>query len=99
MGIFHFEELFVTVIEAVLQVMRESGTPMSPKQVLQAVQSRALYTFTARSPLGIARATMRRHCSACPSSFAATTLYLQAESKDMYSLLPVPIRNARKVQP
>lgn len=85
----------MTVIEAVLQVMRESGAPMSPIQVLQAIQSKNLYTFGARSPLGIVRSNMRRHSGVGPPALAASRLYLKAHSKEAYSLLPATIQREK----
>jgi hypothetical protein len=56
----------LTIIEAVVEVMREIGSPMSPSQVLQGIQSKNLYTFRARAPIGIVRAQMRRNSDAAP---------------------------------
>ena len=81
----------MTVIEAVLFVMRGTGVPMSPIQVLQAIESQKLYAFRARSPLGIIRSNMRRHSEGCPMGIAASTVYFRTTSKNTYSLLPSPI--------
>lgn len=81
----------MTIIEAVLQVMRESGAPMTPTQVFDAIRSKNLYAFGAQSPIGVVRSNMRRHSDACPPGIAAAIQYLKANSKESYSLLPSPI--------
>ena len=86
----------MTIIEAVLQVMREFGAPMSPSQVLQAIQGKNLYAFRARDPIGIVRAQMRRNCDAAPPAAASPTQRLKMITKDSYALLPSPVPRAAK---
>jgi hypothetical protein len=88
----------MTIIEAVLQVMQERGTPMSPSQVLEAIQSKNLYSFRAQSPIGVVRSNMRRHSDACPPALAVSKLFLKANSKEAYSLLPAPVQRVQTVK-
>jgi hypothetical protein len=88
----------MTVIEAVLQVMRESGAPMTPSQVFEAIRSKNLYSFGAQSPLGIVRSNMRRHSDVCPPEHAASILYLRADSKELYSLMREPVKRTRNAK-
>jgi hypothetical protein len=80
----------MTIIEAVLQVMRETEAPMAPSQVLEAIEERHLYAFRAKHPLGIVRAQMRRNSDAAPPPIASPTIHLKMITRDSYSLLPAP---------
>ena len=86
----------MTIIEAVLQVMRESGVPMSPTQVLNAINEKHLYAFRALHPLGIVRAQMRRNSDAAPSAVASPTMHLKMITRDSYSLLPNAVTRSVK---
>jgi hypothetical protein len=85
----------MTIIEAVLQVMQESGAPMTPNQVFEAIRRKNLYAFGAQSPVGVVRSNMRRHSDACPPGVAASMQYLEAHAKEAYSLLPEPLRRPK----
>jgi restriction system protein len=82
----------MTIIEAVLQIMRESGAAMSPRQVCKAIQERKLYTFRAQDPMGIVRTQMRRHSDGAPQGVASSTIYLKSVARDSYAVLPTPIK-------
>ncbi len=82
----------MTIIEAVLEVMRRAGRPISPHDVLEEIERGKLYDFRARDPAGIVRAQMRRHSVECPAGSASAVLYLKLSGNDSYELLPVPIK-------
>jgi hypothetical protein len=80
----------MTVIEAVIQVMRERGTPMSPAEVYAGIEQAKLYVFRAKDPSNVVRTQMRRHSADCPAGAAARVAYLERVSRDVYALLPQP---------
>lgn len=84
----------MTVIEAVLQVMRAAGRPMSPREVLSEIQRSNLYAFRAREPASIVQAAMRRHSIDCPPAIASSVASLKLIAKDSYALLPTPMQRS-----
>lgn len=54
----------MTIVEAIKQVMRERGAPMTVAEVYGAIIDQGLYTFNADQPEQIVRQQIRRHCIA-----------------------------------
>ena len=84
----------MTIIEAVLEVMRRVGRPMLPREVFMEIERGKLYEFRARDPAGIVRSQMRRHSLECAANNASAVLYLKLAEKDRYELLPAPVKRA-----
>lgn len=82
----------MTIMDAVLQVMRRTARPMRPYEVFAEIEEGRLYDFRARDPAGVVRTQMRRHSLECPAQSAATVLYLKSAGKDSYELLPAPVK-------
>jgi restriction system protein len=51
----------MTILDACVIVLKESGRPMPAEEILRAVQDRGLFSFGAKDPLSIIRATIRKH--------------------------------------
>ena len=80
----------MTVVEAVVQVMKDQSAPMSPAEVYSQIEQARLYTFRAKDAASVVRAQMRRHTSDCPAGVAAPVVYLERVGQDLYALLPQP---------
>jgi restriction system protein len=52
----------MTIKEAILEVMREKGEPMSAGEAYDRIMSRGLYDFGAADPRGVVRFTIRCQC-------------------------------------
>lgn len=52
----------MTIIEAIVNVLRESSNPLSPKDIYDLIINRQYYTFGAKDPLGVVRGEIRKHC-------------------------------------
>lgn len=84
----------MTIMDAVVQVMRRTARPMRPHEVFAEIEQGKLYEFRTRDPAGVVRTQMRRHSLECPPQSAATVLYLKTAGKDTYELLPTPIKRS-----
>lgn len=78
----------MTVVEAVEQVMRIAGVPMTAREVLAAIQTENLYQFRAADPLSVVRAQLRRHSDAFSGSAAAPVRRFRLLQDDRFELLP-----------
>lgn len=76
----------MTIIEAVTHVLKESGRPMSPNEVLSEIQRTNLYPFKTKDPLGVIRAQMRRHCEGYNRPTASVTPSLRKVGRDAFTL-------------
>jgi restriction system protein len=81
----------MTIIEAVLHVMRAAGQPLTPGQVFAAIQDQGLYSFGAKDPLSIVRAQLRRHTMDYHRPTGASTRYFERLDGDRYTLSPTAI--------
>lgn len=52
----------MTIIDAIEQVLRESGKPMSHIAIYRAIIDKNLYSFGAKDPVSIVRGKLRKHC-------------------------------------
>lgn len=84
----------MTIMEAVLQVMRHVGRPMTPQEVFAEIERGKLYTFRSRDPASVVRAQMRKHSLECPTQSAAATLYLKLAEKDRYEVLSTAVKRS-----
>ena len=50
-----------TILDAVVQVLRDERDPRSTKEILDRVVERSLFTFQARDPAGMVRAAIQKH--------------------------------------
>jgi hypothetical protein len=77
----------MTIIEAVVHVMKSAGKPMSPAEVAMEIQRANLYPFKTKDTLGVVRAQMRRHSEGYDRPTAAVTARLKKVGKDLYTIL------------
>lgn len=77
----------MTIIEAVIQVMKGASKPMTPAAVASEIQRFNLYPFKTKDPLGVVRAQMRRHTQGYDRPVASAKPCLQKIGKDLYVIL------------
>jgi restriction system protein len=81
----------MTIVEAIRTAMRDSGGTFSAKEAYEAVVSKSLYVFRAKSPQQIVLQQLRRHCLGIDMPGASTTKHFQRHGTDKFSLLSSPI--------
>jgi restriction system protein len=81
----------LTINEAILAVMKKTGTPLSPKEVYEHIISYKLYEFHAQQPVNIVRKQIRRHCKDLDFSKAGATKYFAMTPDGKYHPLKHPI--------
>ena len=84
----------MTIVEAIKQVMREIGRPMTVAEVYNAIIERGLYSFAAENPPQIVRAQIRRHCEGLDFPSASGTKHFVMHNDGTYTALARPIRQA-----
>ena len=52
----------MTIKEATLKVLKKKQTPLSVKQIYDAILEEKLYEFGAKNPQAILKNTIRQHC-------------------------------------
>jgi len=77
----------MTIIEAVIHVMKAASKPMTPAAVASEIQRINLYPFKTKDPLGVVRAQMRRHTQGYDRPVASPTPCLKKVGKDSYVIL------------
>jgi len=77
----------MTIIDAVLAVMREANEPLSAAEVYDRILRRGLYKFGAKDPLNLVRAQMRRHSIDYEGRTGANTRYLEKVDNERFVML------------
>lgn len=82
----------MTIIEAIKQVMRAHGTPMTAKEAYLAIVAERLYDFHAQQPQHIVLTQIRRHCQGLDFPTAAPTKHFRLVEDNKFVPLDPPIR-------
>src|SRR5688572_23456050 len=80
-----------TIIEAIKEVMKAEGKPMTVSEVYDAIVSANLYTFKADKPVHIVRSQIRRHCKDLDFPSSSSTKHFEMLQNGKYYLLQAPI--------
>jgi hypothetical protein len=51
-----------SLLAVIEDVLRTNGSAMTPREVLDQIQDEGTYPFSAKSPLGVVRNCLWRHC-------------------------------------
>jgi restriction system protein len=86
----------VTIIEAIKEVMRAKGEPMTAKQAYEAIVSRGLYEFHAQNPAHVVLMQIRRHSEGIDFPTAAPTKHFQLVGENKFQPLEKPKRQPRR---
>lgn len=89
----------MTIVEAIKQVMRSAGRPLTAREAFTAIVERSLYEFHAKDPLHVVAMQIRRHCAGIDFPSAAPTKHFQQHGDDRYSALPVVLNSKRSGKP
>lgn len=86
----------MTITEAIKQVMRKYGSPMTSEEAYQAIINANLYEFHADNPAQIVRSQIRRHCEGLDFPSATPTKHFRIVGENRYWPLDQPTRPSRK---
>lgn len=81
------------IIDAITEVLKESGKPMGHLQIYHAIKKRQLFSFGAKDPISVVRSQIRKHCfgldfpSASPKKFFIMTEGKTTSTKPLYFLI------------
>lgn len=76
-----------TIIEAIKEVLRTAGKPMSAADIYDAIIKARLYTFKADQPVQIVRGQLRRHCKGLDFASASNTKHFTITPDNKYYLI------------
>jgi restriction system protein len=86
----------MTIVEAITQVMREAGRPLTAKEAYDAIVAGQLYDFHAKDPGHVVLMQIRRHCEGLDFPSAAPTKHFQLHGDNHYAPLATPVRTIGK---
>lgn len=86
----------MTITEAIKQVMRTKGAPMTADEAYRAIVMANLYEFHADNPAHIVRSQIRRHCEGLDFPSAAPTKYFKLIGENRFEPLKIAKRKPRK---
>ena len=78
-----------TIKEAVIQVLKEAGKPLTAKTIYNIIIDKDYYRFRAENPPNIVLSLIRRHCHGLDFPSAAPKKYFQILNDGTYQLLSV----------
>ncbi len=80
----------MTIIEAIKEVMRRKGHPMTTKEAYQQIIENDLYKFKAADPVNIVNSQIRRHCKGIPEqkSYSTTKHFILVADNKYYFIDP-----------
>jgi restriction system protein len=87
-----------TIVEAIQQVMKVDGRPMTVPDIYEAIIRQGLYQFRAVDPAHIVRTQIRRHCIGLDFPSSSRTKLFQMVGSGTYDLLRAPIRRERELR-
>lgn len=82
-----------TITEAIREVLRRAGKPLSPEAIYSGIIENDLYDFQADNPYGVMNSQIRRHSLGLDFPSASETKYFRLTKDGTYELLTVPIQS------
>jgi restriction system protein len=86
----------MTITEAIKQVMRAKGSPMTAGEAYRGIVEAKLYEFHADNPEHIVRSEIRRHCEGLDFPSAKTTKHFRLIGENRYEPLSEVIHQRQK---
>lgn len=86
----------MTITEAIKQVMRTKGAPMTADEAYQAIVVANLYEFHADNPAHIVRSQIRRHCEGLDFQSASPTKHFKLVGENKFEPLSGVKRKPKK---
>ena len=88
----------MTITEAIKQVMRDHGSPMTTEEAYRGIVNAKLYEFHADNPSQIVRSQIRRHCEGLDFPSATPTKHFRLVGENRYWPLDQVTRLPRKTR-
>jgi TIR domain-containing protein/HB1/ASXL restriction endonuclease-like protein with HTH domain len=76
-----------TIVDAIRQVMKAEGNPMTPREVYYSTIREGLYDFKAKEPIQVVASQIRKHCTGKDAKSYAGTKFFQPAGNGRYQLL------------
>jgi len=76
----------MTISDAIRQVMKEAGKPLTAKEAYDLIKAKNLYPFKAQNPQSIVAGTIRKHCKGIQRQNGGKD-YFEEVSKGKYKLI------------
>lgn len=86
----------MTIIEAIKEVMRAKGAPMTAKDAYESILAHGLYEFHAQNPAHVVLMQIRRHSDGIDFPTAAPTKHFRLVGDNKFEPLEQPKRQPRK---
>lgn len=80
-----------TIIQAIIEVMKMVGQPMTVTEIYNSIIENNFYTFKSDEPIQIVRGQLRRHCESLNFGSASPTKYFVILSNQSYWLKNLPL--------
>lgn len=88
----------MTIIEAIKEVMRENGAPMTAREAYNAIVERKLYEFHAQDPAHVVLMQIRRHSEGIDFATAAPTKHFRLVGDNKFFPLDQPKRKPTRAR-
>ena len=93
------EGKIMTINDAIIQVMRAHGSPMTAQEAYDAIIVGQLYKFHAQRPLDVVKTQIRRHCEGIDFPSAGSTKHYRLVGENKFWPLDEPKHRHRKTLP
>lgn len=77
----------MTIVEAILAVMKGANVPMSASEVHDAIVKKQLYAFKAKQPVQIVQQQLRRHSIGIQKKTSSSTKYFAQNANGQFTAL------------
>ena len=82
----------MTIKEAIKEVMRRKGKPMTIHEAYDAIIADNLYKFNAANPFAVVRSEIRRHCLGIDFPSASRIKHFELKRSNRYYFLDAPVK-------
>ena len=76
-----------TIADCIKGTLKKSSQPLTAQKILEEIEDKNLYEFNTKSPIGVIRQQLRRHCEGLNFPSAMPNKYFFQADKDKYGLL------------
>jgi hypothetical protein len=81
----------LTIKEAVIEALKKKGTPLTARDIYDAIIEQNLYQFKSPSPVNIIKVEIRRQCEGVELPKAKTNKVFQMFGDNKYWLKGIPV--------
>lgn len=82
----------MTIVEAVLAILKDSGKPMTAPEITREISARHLYEFKAKQPAQIVLQQIRRHCVGVDNRLSSKVKLFERSGTERFVALPAAIQ-------